>query len=193
MERDVVQVLKFKLLPDTLYFWFDLAVQLWDIYVSREAAHLGYQVFKPQEASGRRNLNRYEPKLHRFQLGSDENRYRVGIQALDLMSLDFELHEFSRPNLVLAMLALLHMQETKLLAPYPHYNELQLQEEVRDWANCQIDAPDAISLIFKQFLDLYCLDMLPENFDTSLWTLHLAREMCFASQFFTFNTQLSEP
>lgn len=47
MERDVVQVLKFKLLPDTLYFWFDLAVQLWDIYVSREAAHLGYQVFKP--------------------------------------------------------------------------------------------------------------------------------------------------
>ena len=47
MERDVVQVLKFKLLPDTLYFWFDLAVQLWDIYVCREAAHLGYQVFKP--------------------------------------------------------------------------------------------------------------------------------------------------
>lgn len=72
--------------------------------------------------------------MHRFQLGSNENRYRVGIQALDLMSLDFELNEFLRPNLVLAMLALLHMQETKLLAPYPHYNTLQLQEEVRDWA-----------------------------------------------------------
>lgn len=42
MERDVVSVLKFKLLPDTLYFWFDLAVGLWDIFVRREAAHLGY-------------------------------------------------------------------------------------------------------------------------------------------------------
>ena len=35
--------------------------------------------------------------------------------------------------------------------------------------------------------------MLPENFDTSQWTLHLAREMCFASQFFTFNPRFSEP
>jgi len=33
MEREVISVLKFKLLPDTLFFWFDLAVQLWDVFV----------------------------------------------------------------------------------------------------------------------------------------------------------------
>lgn len=49
------------------------------------------------------------------------------------MSLNFEMHEFSRPNLALAMLALLHMQDTKLLAPYPQYNELMLQQEIREW------------------------------------------------------------
>lgn len=64
MERDVVSVLKFKLLPDTLYFWFDLVVGLWDIYVRREAAHLGYEVFKPQEREDLKNFNRYEPNLH---------------------------------------------------------------------------------------------------------------------------------
>ena len=47
MEREVVSVLKFKLLPDTLFFWFDFAVRLWDIFVTHEASHLGYQVFKP--------------------------------------------------------------------------------------------------------------------------------------------------
>lgn len=43
MEREVVSVLKFKLLPDTLYFWFDYAVKLWDLYVTHETAHLGFQ------------------------------------------------------------------------------------------------------------------------------------------------------
>ena len=35
MEREVIKVLKFKLVPDTLYFWFELAVQLWDVFVAR--------------------------------------------------------------------------------------------------------------------------------------------------------------
>ena len=116
MEREVVSVLKFKLLPDTLYFWFDLAVKLWDVFVVHEAAHFGFkaenyglQVFKPQDAS-RVDLNKYEPQINQFQL-SVPNRYRVAVQALDLMSLDFEIHEFSRPTLILALLALVHMQD----------------------------------------------------------------------------------
>ena len=35
--------------------------------------------------------------------------------------------------------------------------------------------------------------MLPENFDTRFWASNLSREMCFASQFFTFSAQFSEP
>jgi len=38
MEREVLEVLNFKLMPDTLYFWLDLSVKLWDLYVSREGA-----------------------------------------------------------------------------------------------------------------------------------------------------------
>ena len=123
MEREVVSVLKFKLLPDTLYFWFDLAVMLWDVFVSHEALHSGYHVFKPKEVH--RDPNKYKPEENGFQL-SIANRYRVGVQALDLMSLDFEIHEFSRPKLVLATLALIHMQDSKLLTLYPHYSVLQL-------------------------------------------------------------------
>ncbi len=33
MERQVVSVLKFKLIPDTLYFWFDLGTRLWDLFI----------------------------------------------------------------------------------------------------------------------------------------------------------------
>ena len=33
LERDIVRTFKFKLLPDTLIFWLDLAVRLWDIFV----------------------------------------------------------------------------------------------------------------------------------------------------------------
>lgn len=43
------------------------------------------------------------------------------------MSLDFEIHEFLRPNLVIAILALIHMQDSKLLTLYPHFSVLQLQ------------------------------------------------------------------
>ena len=33
MEKEVITVLRFKLTPDTLYFWLDLGVQLWDQFV----------------------------------------------------------------------------------------------------------------------------------------------------------------
>jgi hypothetical protein len=60
----------------------------------------------------------YEPRKHQFQLGKP-NMYRVAVQALDLMSLDFEIHEFSRPRLTLAVLALIHLQESRLFSLYP--------------------------------------------------------------------------
>jgi hypothetical protein len=47
MEREVLSVLKFKLLPDTLFFWFDLAVQLWDLFVHLEGFNIGCGLFKP--------------------------------------------------------------------------------------------------------------------------------------------------
>lgn len=40
-EREVVTVLKFKLMLDTLYFWLDLAVKLWDVFMENEGSYLG--------------------------------------------------------------------------------------------------------------------------------------------------------
>lgn len=48
LERKVLEVLKFKLLPDTLNFWFDLAVKLWDLFVVHDGSQFGCRTFKPQ-------------------------------------------------------------------------------------------------------------------------------------------------
>ena len=49
-EREVITVLKFNLILDTLYFWLDLAVKLWDLFIENEGSYLGYRVYKPVSA-----------------------------------------------------------------------------------------------------------------------------------------------
>jgi len=40
------------LFPDTLYFWFDLAVKLWDTFIIEEATVDEFQlIFKPEFAA----------------------------------------------------------------------------------------------------------------------------------------------
>ena len=72
-EREVVTVLKFKLILDTLYFWLDLAVKLWDVFIENEGSRLGDRFYKP--ASAQKFFIRYEPSNNDFQLGKP-NRYR---------------------------------------------------------------------------------------------------------------------
>lgn len=190
MEVEVVQTLEFKLLPDTLYFWFDLAVQLWDIFVRHEAAHLGCHLFKPPET--RRDVMRYQPGFHLFQLGQP-NPYRVAVQALDLMSLHFKFLAFSRPMLILAVLALVHVSHSGLLQPYHCLSPGQLQEELTRWAELMEEGPDDYCHSFELFLRLYCKALLPENFNLPTWPRILAAEMQFACQFFTLAPQFREP
>ena len=47
MEKKVLKVLNFKLSPDTLIVWLDLAVRLWDLFVTNGASNFGCQLFKP--------------------------------------------------------------------------------------------------------------------------------------------------
>lgn len=47
MEKKVLKVLNFKLSPDTLIMWLDLAVRLWDLFVTNGASNFGCQLFKP--------------------------------------------------------------------------------------------------------------------------------------------------
>lgn len=64
MEREVLNVLKFKLIPDTLNFWLDLSVKLWDLFVEYEAEYLGCHIYKPREVY--KDLNRYEAARQPF-------------------------------------------------------------------------------------------------------------------------------
>ena len=177
-EREVITVLKFNLILDTLYFWLDLAVKLWDLFIENEGSYLGYRVYKP--VSAQKFSIRYEPPNNEFQLGKP-NRYRDIVQALDLMSLHFEVHLYTRPSIVLAVLAVIHLRDSQLLELNPCSNIPQLQDEIKLWANNQIDGPDDVFEAFRKFLEMYCQEMLPENFDTRIWAKKLLDEMCFAS------------
>lgn len=129
MEREMLNVLNFKLLPDTLYSWFELTVKLWDLFVDFEAAQFGCSLYKPAEQEF--DPNRHVPQV--FRLGSPPNKYRVAVQALDLMSLHFKMHEFARPRLALAVLALVHLNETNLQLSCPGNNLELLRWEVHTW------------------------------------------------------------
>lgn len=97
-------------MPDTLYFWLDLAVKLWDDFALRTAVDFGCAQFKPAEKAF--DVNRYVPDV--FRLGQPPNKYRVVVQALDLITLHFKMHKFSRPRLSLALLALIYLNEAGL-------------------------------------------------------------------------------
>lgn len=66
MEREVLTVLKFKLLPDTLNFWLDLGMRLWDLYVDYDTEVQNYdcRLYKPREVY--KDYNRYDAMRHPF-------------------------------------------------------------------------------------------------------------------------------
>lgn len=64
MEREVLSVLKFKLFPDTLNFWLDLGIRLWDLFVDCEASNYGCRLYKPREIH--KDFNRYDAMRHPF-------------------------------------------------------------------------------------------------------------------------------
>lgn len=115
------------------------------------------------------------------------------MQALDLMSLHFEVYEYYRPSLVLAHLALVHMQEMGLLRFYPNMDRAQLRRGIEGWALNQADGPDDTFIVFKMFLENYCREMLPENFNAQDWASGLVHELCFACQFYTAIPLFFEP
>jgi choline-glycine betaine transporter len=71
-------------------------------------------MYKPRESLESKNYNKYEPVQQPFKL-YEPNSYRKAVQALDLMSLHYGIHGYKRPTLAVALLALMHMQTTRLL------------------------------------------------------------------------------
>lgn len=47
MERKIATALNFKLMPDTLLFWFELVTKLWDIYLTVDKPGHALRPFKP--------------------------------------------------------------------------------------------------------------------------------------------------
>ena len=77
------------------------------------------------------------------------------------------------------------------------YNDVpEIRQEVEIWLNpasgYQNTENSAFST-FKHFLEVYCVEMLPENFRFDAWAGELRAEMLFACQFIVWPTQFSEP
>ena len=126
-------------------------------------------------------------------LGMIDSPFRRAVQVLDLMSLHFQIHEFCKPNLILALLSVQFLLKIGLLYMDRFTGPGHLQTEITLWASSQRDGPDQSFSLFKTFLDLYCGDLLPENFETDNWAQELCSEMCFVAQFFILPTQYYEP
>ena len=69
MERKVMMKLKFKLVPDTLYFWFDLVVKLWDHFAihGNKFDDVPLRTLKPMPVIN--NPEKYDPSINPFKLG----------------------------------------------------------------------------------------------------------------------------
>ena len=112
----------------------------------------------------------YDPALNEFKLGHPTCLYRVAVQALDLMSLHIDVHVYHRPRLVLALLALVLMQEMGLINMYEYFGHTDfLKQSISTWILIQRESPSDFTLLYQKFLELYCKEMLPENFDCRLW------------------------
>ena len=99
-EQKVMQVLEFKLLPDTLYHWVEIFMTYWDNYATNLKPEPSRHLFKSiLETSGG------EPVLRQISL-SEENMFRRVMQIIDLISLHAEMHAYHRSTLALAVVAL---------------------------------------------------------------------------------------
>lgn len=176
------------MITDTVYFWLDLGAKLWDLFVLHEGATLGCKSFKPHEVGP---SNRELIVKSDFQLGSSPNKYRRVTAALDLMSLHFQMHDFSRPQLALALLALVYLNEMDLVS-FTDNNTDHLRTELYEWAELMKDGPDGPYTVFQLFLEHFCLQMLPDSFDCSQWASLMYSELAFVSQFFLFPCRFQE-
>ena len=84
----------------------------------------------------------------------------------------------------------MHLQDMGLITLRSCY---QLRQEIMSWAESCTEAPDDTFIIFRKFLENYCVEMLGDQFDMSKWASLMQSEMCFLSQFFAFPPQFSEP
>ena len=126
-------MLNWRLNPDTLYFWMDYYIRMWDQFVVLEGLDSAFSIKKkrvspanapigPLGLDEREYLSTAEDKnqsfFHAPESFSVEQKgsvYRRIIQALDLLSLDKKMHEMKRHAVCLAVLVVSLMQEFDIL------------------------------------------------------------------------------
>lgn len=104
-ERQILGVLKWRINPDTLYFWLDHLMKAWDSWIEQRLPSVEQcQFFR--RPSFRKHAPILDPITHPF-AGfplHQPNRYRRVTQVIDLMSLDLDVTRYSRPRLAAAVL-----------------------------------------------------------------------------------------
>ena len=176
-EREVVQLLNWRLNPDTLYFWMEYYVRMWDQFVFLQRLDSSFSIKKkklqpvgtpvgPLGLDEREFLSTAEDKNQTFfhapesftveQKGST---YRRIIQALDLISLDNKMHEMKRHALCLAVLAVSLMQQFNILnldIPDLDLDELEITLDQFIGSNQDLAFQSEFLLMVEAFLVKFC-------------------------------------
>lgn len=110
IEKKMLRVLDYKLLPDTLNFWLESVMKFWDHFAFNKKPSALPLFFKKTihwEAGNQMVLNPISL--------TKDNMYRRAMQVLDLMSLHFNVHQFKRTSLALAIVVIELMQELDIV------------------------------------------------------------------------------
>ena len=110
IEKKMLKVLNYRILPDTLNFWLESVMKFWDHFALNKRPSALPLFFKKAihwEADNKMVLNP-------ISLNSN-NMFRRAMQVLDLMSLHFGMHKFKRTSLALAVVVIELMQELDIV------------------------------------------------------------------------------
>ena len=111
MEREMMQVLGFRLHPVTLISWADFYTRMWDDYADANNLHALTEV--------------HDAAFRQFTLHS-YNRYRSFMTYLDAIAIDYRAHEFEPRKLVAALLYLV-IGNQNTMAVFPNYYQMAVQ------------------------------------------------------------------
>lgn len=179
-EKEVVSLLKWRLNPDTLYFWLEYFVRAWDQFVVLQGLNSHFS-FKNKKAAttpagpvrgplgldereflstaSEKNQSFYHASDH-FSLENKDNGYRRLIQALDLMTLDSKMHKMKRHALALAVLVVGLMQRNGILDLQGDVNIEELQVTLEEFISSNQDL--ALQIRFLELIETFLARFCPE-------------------------------
>ena len=146
IERKIITTLNHRLLPDTMVFWLESVIKFWDQFAANKQPTPLPIFFK----TSIRYVGADSHMILSPVVLEKDNMYRRAMQALDLMSLHFGIHNFKRTSLALSVMVIELMQELEILDLTPDQDVSCLQKHLAEL----VSSPEEQSFD-KQFFYLF--------------------------------------